>query len=166
MVGGPVRELRCRNVQNPLPCSFGDHVDKAQKVLAAVPETHAAAHTALEVGGASAHVEGHHALVLVPDVYHSVKLLVICLYLDSAQKFVPVFLQFQFCLSDLIVSVVSFDHFLGSCPVDLAQAFPFLFFGVLDVTKTEGDRVLLVRLESDVQLMGSAGSPAVGYGIA
>ena len=165
VVGTTVRELCCSDIKDSFACALGDHVDKAQKVLTAVPETHSAAHSAFEVGSASAHVEGHHTLVLVPDVDHAVQLLVIAFYLDLAQKTVPVFFKFFLCFFDLLVCVVAFYHFLGSGAVDQAKAFPFLVLWILDVVQAEGDGVFLIGLEGDVQLVCSAGPPAIGNGV-
>ena len=47
-------------------------IELAEKVLAAVPETHTPACAALKIAGTPAHVESSHALILVPSVHHSI----------------------------------------------------------------------------------------------
>ena len=71
MVGGAVRQLGGGNVHECVPGRApGIMMDKAQQILTAVAEAHAAADAALKVAGRAAHIEGDHALVLVPDVHH------------------------------------------------------------------------------------------------
>ena len=72
MIGGTVRKLRRSNINDPLSGSFRDDVHEAVEILAGIPEAHSSPYAALIVGGGAAHVEGHHALILMPDVHHSV----------------------------------------------------------------------------------------------
>ena len=76
VVGAAVRELGGRDVQDALPGAAWDQVHKAQEVLRGIAEAHAPADARLKVGGGARHVEGDHALVLVPDVDHPVQLFV------------------------------------------------------------------------------------------
>ena len=48
---------------------------EADEVLVRIAEAHTTADTALEEGSRTGHVECNHALVLVPDVDHTVELL-------------------------------------------------------------------------------------------
>ena len=50
---------------------------EAEEILVGIAEAHATADTALEVGSGTGHVEGYHTLVLVPDVDHTVNLVVV-----------------------------------------------------------------------------------------
>ena len=73
VIGAAVGKLDRRDVQDPLPRAFRNEMHEAEQILAAVAEAHASSGPALVVGRAAAHVEGDHALILVPDVDHAVK---------------------------------------------------------------------------------------------
>ena len=72
VVAAAVRELGGGYVYDTLASAFRNLMHKAHKVLIGVPEAHSAADSALEERGRTGHVEGDHALVLVPDVDHPV----------------------------------------------------------------------------------------------
>lgn len=72
MVRAAVFKLGCGDVQDPLLCPVRDQVDEAQEILAGITESHAAPGSGLKIGGGAGHVEGHHALILIPDIYHAV----------------------------------------------------------------------------------------------
>ena len=65
-------------------------MDKAQQILTGVAEAHAAAKTALEITRAAAHVERDHALILVPDIDHTVELVVAGLDRKTGEETFPV----------------------------------------------------------------------------
>ena len=72
MIGGAVLVLRGGDVDDALPRTVRDQMDKAQKILTGITEAHAAADAGLIIGGGTAHVKGDHALVLIPDIRHAV----------------------------------------------------------------------------------------------
>ena len=75
MVGTPVRKLGGCYIQYTLSGALRYHMNKTEKILAGVAESHSAPHTALKITGGPAHIESYHTLVLIPYVYHTVQLL-------------------------------------------------------------------------------------------
>ncbi len=63
---------------------------KAQKILTAVPEAHAASGAAFVIAGRAAHVKGDHALVLMPDIDHAVQLFLAGFQMVGGQQLLPV----------------------------------------------------------------------------
>ena len=53
-----------------------DQMDETEQVLTGITEAHAAADSGFIIGSGTGHVEGNHALVLVPDIDHAVEFLV------------------------------------------------------------------------------------------
>ncbi len=94
MVCGTVLKLNGSDVDDSLASILGNEVNETCEVLAGVTEAHTTADAALEVRGGTGHVEGNHALILVPDVDHTGKLLVLALYLVAGEEVYPVFLEF------------------------------------------------------------------------
>src|SRR5690625_5658084 len=76
VVSRTIFKLSGRDIQNTLFGPVGDLVHKADQVLVGIPKAHAPADTGFKERGTAAHIESHHALVLVPDVHHPVQLLV------------------------------------------------------------------------------------------
>ena len=163
MIGAAVRELRRRNVQDAFACPLRNHMDKAQQILAGIPEAHASAHAAFKVTGAAAHVEGHHALVLVPDVHHAVKLLVSAADLISAQQIRPESLQRLHRPVKRLIVRKPRNHGLRGFLVDHTETLPFFFDRVLDISQTEDNAVALSRTQRDLKLLGGNRLPAVCY---
>ena len=122
VIGAAVGELGGGNVQDAFPRPLGDHVDEAQQVLTGVTEAHAPAHAAFEVAGGTAHVEGDHALVLVPDVYHAVQLLVAGGHLIAVQQPAPMVPQGGKRPVKGCVGAVALHHGVGLFLVDDAGA--------------------------------------------
>ena len=166
VVGRTVGELRSGDVQDPVPCAARDHVYETQQVLAGVPEAHSASHSAFEIAGASGHVERDHALVLVPRVDHAVHPGVAAGDCELAQELVPGIPEDIEGGVYLGIGVVAQHHLLGLLAVDGIQAVPLLCILVLDISESEHHGVFLSGIQGDVDLVGSAGSPAVGYGVA
>ena len=90
MVTTAVRELSRRYVKDSLACPTGNLMYYSQKILIGIPESHSASDAALVEAGAAAHQERDHALVLIPDVDHPVKLRHTRNQREIAQKSVPV----------------------------------------------------------------------------
>ena len=67
---------------------------EAHEVLVGVAETHSTTDAALEERGGTGHVEGNHALILVPDVHHAVQFFFVGLHDVDVQQAVPVGFQF------------------------------------------------------------------------
>ena len=62
---------------------------KAHQVLVGIPEAHAAAYATLKETGRTREVEGDHALVLVPNVNHTIQPLVAAFHGKLVQQAVP-----------------------------------------------------------------------------
>ncbi len=77
VVCASVLKLCAGNIQDALPCTGGDQVDKAQQILAGIPESHSPAQPALKIAGAAAHIKGDHALVLIPHIHKPVQFFII-----------------------------------------------------------------------------------------
>ena len=135
VVGAAVGELCGGDVQNTLAGAGGDEVHKAQQVLATVPETHAAAGAALVVAGGTAHVEGDHALVLVPDIHHTVELFVAAPDRVGGQQVVPVGVQLGQGFIHLRVGGIAGHQLMGAGLVDDAGGGPLFLLRVLDVAQ-------------------------------
>ena len=65
-------------------------MNKSEEILAGISEAHASADTRLIVGSRTGHVKGNHALILIPDINHSVNLLIFGRHMIDSQKLVPV----------------------------------------------------------------------------
>ncbi len=90
VVRASVLELRRGNINNAFPCALGNQMHETEQVLTGIPKSHSAPDTGLIVGSGAAHVEGDHALVLVPDIDHSVYVFVRRFNSITAKKIFPV----------------------------------------------------------------------------
>ena len=97
MVAAAVRELGGGYVYDTLAGTLRNLMHEAHKVLIGVPEAHSAADSALEERGRTGHVEGDHALVLVPDVDHPVHLFLRTLHRIYIQQGIPICLELSKC---------------------------------------------------------------------
>ena len=133
VVGTAVLKLGGSNVQDALPCAGRDHVDEAQQILTGIPEPHAAADAALVIAGTAAHVEGDHALILVPKAHHPVQLFLAGGQLPAREQLLPVVGQCPAGGIHLCVGGIAGHHGLGPGFVDdagSAEFFPDRVFNV------------------------------------
>ena len=77
VVCASVLKLCAGNIQDALPRTGGDQVDKAQQILAGIPESHSPAQPALKIAGTAAHIKGDHALILIPHIHKPVQFFII-----------------------------------------------------------------------------------------
>ena len=89
MVTASIGELRRSNVDDALTGTAGHLMYKAHQVLVGIPEAHAAAYATLKETGRTREVEGDHALVLVPNVNHTIQPLVAAFHGKLVQQAVP-----------------------------------------------------------------------------
>ena len=162
VVGAAVLKLGGGNIQDAFPRTGGDHVDKAQQILTGIPETHAAADAAFVVAGAAAHVEGHHALILVPQAHHPVQLFLAGGQLPAGQQLLPVIGQRFAGGIHLRIRGVARHHGLGPCLVEDAGRCKLFCLRVFDVTQPEDDALLLARGQCKVEVVGTHRCPAMG----
>ena len=165
VVGAAVLKLGGGNVQDTAPGTGGDHVHKAQQVLAAVPEAHAAANAALVIAGAAAHVERDHALVLVPDADHPVQLLLAGVQLPAGEQSGPIIGQHPAGLIHLGIGGVAGHHGPGAGLVEDAGSNKFLLLRVFDVAQAKDDALFFTGSQGDVEMVGTHRGPAVGHAV-
>ena len=94
VVASSVGELGRSYVDDSFAGSFRYLMHEAHEVLVGVAETHSTTDAALEERGGTGHVEGNHALILVPDVHHAVQFFFVGLHDVDVQQAVPVGFQF------------------------------------------------------------------------
>ena len=162
VVGAAVLELGGGDIQNALPGTGGDDVHKAQKILTAVPEAHAASGAAFKVAGRAAHVKGDHALILVPEVHHAVQLFLAGLQMVGGQQRIPVLRQCGAGGVHLCIGGVACHHGVGAGFVDDPGGREFFVLRVLDVAQTEQDLFLFAGGKGDVDVQRTHRCPAVG----
>ena len=163
VIGAAVGELGGGNVQDAFPCPLEDHVDEAQQVLTGVTEAHAPAHTAFEVAGGTAHVEGDHALVLVPDVYHAVQLLVTGGHLIAVQQPAPMVPQGGKRPVKGCVGAVALHHGVGLFLVDDAGSAPFGVLRIFNVAQAQQQGLGCAGGQRQRELHGAYRRPAVSH---
>ena len=127
VIASAVGELGGGDVEDALPRPGGDLVDEAHQVLVGIAETHAAADAALEETGAATHIEGYHALVLVPDIDHPVQPGRSGTYAETAEDVVPVTAQAVKGRIGLFGRVESLQHRINFGLVDDSRRGEFLF---------------------------------------
>ena len=164
MVGGAVGKLDGGDVNDPLPCPVGNNVHEAVKILTGIPEAHAPSGAGLVIGSGAAHIEGDHALILMPDVHHPVQLLVIRPQLIIAQQAVPV--AGQFCKG--IVHGRKIRKFaanpLGRVLADDTGSNKLLISGVFAIAQGEGGTPALTGGQGHFQPVAADGIPADDFG--
>ena len=166
VIAPAVAELRCGNIQNPLPGSFRDLMDKSQKILGRISEAHAAADAALKHGGGPAHVEGDHALIRIPDIDHAGEFFILRLQLILSEQGIPVCMQFLERFLDLFIGVQAGKDFLRRLFVDDARCDELFFLGQFAVSQDKIEGLLFAGSEMHTNLMGSHRLPAGSHRIA
>ena len=162
VVGAAVGELGGGNVQNALPRAGGDQMHKAEQILTGIAEAHAAAGAALIIAGRAAHVEGDHALVLVPGIDHAVELFIAALDRVGGQQVVPVVVQPGKRRIDLRIRGIAGRHRLGAGLIDDAGRGPLLVLWVFYIAQNKNQAAAFAGLQTDFDLMHANGCPAVG----
>ncbi len=165
MVGASVWELRRGDVDDALACAVGDQMHETEQILAGIPKAHTAPDAGFIVGGRTAHVERHHALILVPDVDHAVDLLVGGLNDIAAKQVSPVVVQLRKRPVDSGVSVVLCDHRVGGLLVHDVRRLKFLPDRIFQITQQEYIRRFFPGSERDVDLVCGDRRPAACHRI-
>ena len=60
MISTSIRELCGSNIQNPFSCTFRNQMDKSQKILTGIPESHSSSCSGFIIGSRSGHIESNH----------------------------------------------------------------------------------------------------------
>ena len=137
-------------------------MDKAQQILAGIAKSHAPAHAALKIAGRAAHVKGDHALILVPDVHHAVKLFGSGGNPKAGKEPFPVFPQRLQRGVKSTGGIVAGHHCLGRSAVDAAGRRPFFSGGQFQVTQTEEQGGAFTGSEIKIELLRGDRLPAMG----
>ena len=162
--GGAVLFLDGRNVDDAFARAVGDHVYKSQQVLAAVAKSHAAPDPALVIGSGAAHVEGNHALVLVPDIHHSVQFLVGGGDGIGGKQLFPILFQGIQGVAHGDLAGIFGDQRVRLFLVDDARRLPFFLFGVFDVPEQKDQCLSFVGGQLYAKFVAGDGRPAAGDG--
>ena len=80
MVSAAVLELGGSDIDDTLSCTIRDQMYEAEQILAGITEAHATTDSRLIIRSGTGHVEGYHALILVPGVDHTVYFFVSRIY--------------------------------------------------------------------------------------
>ena len=170
MISRAVLELCGSNVNDSLPCTFRNQVYKAEKILTGITEAHAAADSGFIVGSRTAHVEGDHALVLIPDIYHTVYLVISGMNRIVCQKILPVILQLCVRAIHIGVRLVAIQKRPCSRLVnDLISGSrslsPLLVLRILDVCENKNKGSGFTGSQCQIQLMRSNRRPSACHRI-
>ena len=117
VISTAVFEHSRREIEHTLSCALGYLMNEAQQILVAVTEAHSSAYTALEIRSGTRHIERYHALVLIPDVYHSVYLLVGRINMILTEQVVPVGFELVKELVRFLGGIAHGDHLVSLCLV-------------------------------------------------
>ena len=66
---------------------------ETKEILTGITESHSAACTGFIIGSGTRHIKGDHTLVLIPDICHTIYMLIVTLYMITGEKLVPVSIQ-------------------------------------------------------------------------
>jgi hypothetical protein len=140
-------------------------VHKAQEILVGVAEAYTSPDTRLKVGSRSRQIKGDHTLVGIPDIHHSIRVIIGCPYLKRAQSVIPVPLQLSECLTNILNLEEVFDDRTHGSLVDrlgtLRQMLEVSL--ILMVSKKEDQSAGLAWFKRHRDVMRANGRPSVGY---
>ena len=141
-------------------------MNKAHKVLVTVAEAHTTAYTTLEEACATREVESNHTLVLVPDVNHTVELVVARAYIIYIKQGIPVSVEFGKCLVNLLSSIELSNQGVSLILIDHLRCSKLLVLLILNVTQQEYKVLTLAWLECYLDIVRSNGAPTMGVAVA
>ncbi len=137
MIRTAVLKLSWSDINNPLSCSFGYLMYKAKQILIWISKSHSSADTAFVIWCTSWHIKGHHTLIRIPYVYHTVKLFIIWLKRKYRKKIIPVrfkLIKFRITLCRWFISC---NHFLCLCLIYYIKTFKFLIIFILNISENK-----------------------------
>ena len=118
MIRAACFKLRGSQIQNPFARPLRDEMHKTKQVLGRITESHAAPNSAFKVRSRTAHVEGNHGLVRIPNIDHAVGVLIRRDHLIFIQQSQPMNAQ---CLKSLFNHIriqITGDDWQNSALVD------------------------------------------------
>ena len=166
MIGAAIRELRRRDIQNPLAGARGNQVHKAEQILRGIAEAHAAADAGFIIAGRARHVEGHHALILVPEVDHAVEPRLAAVHPVDGEQLVPVFRQRVKRRVKLRFAFKRFQQRIGGRFVDDVRRGKLFRLRVFAIAQHKDETRALARFQRDAQMVAADGRPAAGDAVA
>ena len=165
VIGASVRKLGRGNIQDPFSCPFRNQMKEAQKILTGIPESHTSADAGFIIRSRTGHIKGHHTLILVPYIYHTVYFIVGRRYLEAGQQLFPVLAKFLKGLVHSLFIGIFFQQFSGFGLIYHIGSLPFLFLGIFCIAKNKNKGFTFSRLQAQVQLVGGDRVPAAGHRI-
>ena len=149
---------------------------EAEQVLTGIAEAHSAADAGFVVGSRAAHIEGDHALVLVPDIHHAIDFFAARFDVEDAEQVLPVGFQLAEGSLDVRVCLIAGHHLFGRCFIDDASlhrieiirallAFPFFFNRILAVAQNKHKRSGFAGFKRHIEAVGRDRIPARGDGV-
>ena len=118
-------------------------MNETYEVLIRIAEAHATTYTTLEERSRAGEVEGHHTLVLVPDVNHAVELVVARAYIIYIKQSIPVLAEFTKCLVDFLGSIKLGNECMCLVFIDDLRCGEFLILLILDIAEEEHEVLAL-----------------------
>ena len=93
MISRAILKLCGCNVEYSLSCSVRNQMHEAQQILTGIPKAHASSDAWFKIRSRAAHVKCHHALILMPYIYHAVKLFLRWRDTKVTKQLIPVSLK-------------------------------------------------------------------------
>ena len=168
-----IRELGGCDIDDTLPCAGRYLVHESHEVLVRVTEAHAAADTRLEERCRTAHAEGDHTLVLVPDIHHAVHALVAALYVVLAEQLIPQCIEFREGFVHRLYRCKTFEHLvraylINDMMIELTEARKLAKIGgkllilrIFCVAEDEDEVTRLTGCQFYLDIMAGDRTPAV-----
>ena len=166
VIAAAVLKLGGSQVDQSISCSVRNLVDEAEDILVGITEAHASADTALEVGCGTGEIKGNHALILVPDIDHTVDLVIRGVDIEDAEELIPCRTQLSQTGSNLFRGIVLLDHLISLFLIDgNAVRLELLVCGHFDITEDKDQRLCFAGCKCNFLIVGSDRRPAVCEGI-
>ena len=160
-----VRELSGSNIDDPLSGALRYKVNETEQILTGISKAHASSDTGLIIGGAAGHIECDHALILIPDVDHSVHFRTGTGDMEFAEQFTPVAAKRLISRDDRAAIMIFADHRMRFGLIDDSVRLPFLFYGIFYIGQLEDYTGAFARSEFDIEFKDCAGRPSACYSI-
>ena len=165
VIRAAVRELRGSDINDPLSGALGNKVHETEQILTGISKAHASADAGFIIRSASGHIEGDHALILIPDVDHSVHFGTGTGDMEFAEEFSPVIAKRLISCNDSVTIMIFADHGVCFGLFNYTVGFPFIFNGILYICQLEDHAGALARRKFDIKSEDSAGRPSACYRI-
>ena len=146
MISAAVLELSGCDIDDSFSCSVGDQVYETEKILTGISKAHATSDTGFIIGSGTGHIEGYHTLILVPDVNHTVNLVIGRFHGVLGKKVLPVFVQLSKGLLHILVGLISVKHRISTLLINNTIRLPLVIFRILYVAKYKNIRLCFTGL--------------------